>query len=121
MRTTDLFTGLGSNTVELLDDAVKFENDRIASRIPVLRHQKTNPSKDSHYKQCDVDGKVILRKPGAKPGTRRTDGNKMAPYAGSLVFRPEQNVTSITRTGACTRSQVLSRGADGRPPLREQS
>ena len=75
-RVTALFSNLDADAAILLDGAVKFENDRIAGKAPVLRHRKTGPKKGSHHKQYDADGNMVPRKPGVKPGTKRADINQ---------------------------------------------
>ena len=114
-RTADLFTSLGSNAVELLDDAVKFENDRIAGRIPVLRHRKTGPRKGSHHKQYDIDGKVIPRKPGVKPGTKRADVNKNG------TVRRKPGVQAGTKRGKYNKDGSLRQKPGPKPGSRRKT
>lgn len=75
-RVTDLFSKLGVDGSELLDETVKAENDRMAGRTPALRHRKPGPKRGSHHKQYDSEGNVIRRKSGVKPGTKRPEVNQ---------------------------------------------
>ena len=75
-RVTDFLKGLGEKKVsDLIDENVRFENDRLAGRTPVPRHRKTGPKKGSHHRVHDEQGKLIARKPGIKPGTKRPETN----------------------------------------------
>lgn len=73
-----LFGQLNSRTdvADLIDDSVRLENDRLAGRVPTLRHRKPGPKKGSHHKHYDVDGKVIPRTGGVPKGSKRPDINK---------------------------------------------
>jgi transposase len=66
----------GTDVAELIDDSVKLENDRLAGRMPVLRHRKTGPKRGSHHKQYDSDGKAMRKAGGVTKGTKRPDFNK---------------------------------------------
>jgi hypothetical protein len=72
----DLFSSLGASALELLDESVKVENNRLAGKAPVLRHRKPGPRKGSHHKEYDDKGNVIRKKPGVQLGTKRSDVNK---------------------------------------------
>ena len=61
---------------ELLDETVKFENDRISGRVPAPRHRKTGPQKGSTKKQYNEAGEVLQKKSGVAPGTKRGTTNK---------------------------------------------
>lgn len=65
-----------TDVTALIDDSVKLENDRIAGRMPVLRHRKTGPKSGSHHKQYDSDGNVVKKTGGVAKGTKRPDFNK---------------------------------------------
>lgn len=60
----------------LVDESVKMENDRLAGRVPVLRHRKPGPKKGSHRKKHDANGNVIRKTGGVPVGTKRSDINK---------------------------------------------
>lgn len=75
-RLKSFFRAMGSDADELIDDSVKFENDRLAGRTPAPRRRKPGPKKGSHRKQYDEQGNVIPRKSGVKPGTKRKDINQ---------------------------------------------
>ena len=66
------FRSLGADAVELIQESVKFENDRLAGRVATPRKRKTGPKKGSHRKNYDEQGNVVPRKPGVKPGTKRS-------------------------------------------------
>lgn len=61
---------------ELIDESVRFENDRLSGRTPLPRRRKTGPKKGSHHKKYDEAGNVIPRKSGVKEGTKRSDINQ---------------------------------------------
>lgn len=69
---------------ELVEESVKFENDRLAGRVPVPRKRKTGPKKGSHHKKYDENGNVIPKKTGVSKGTKRGKYNK----DGSLRKKP---------------------------------
>ena len=75
-RQKAFFKNLGSEAEQLIDESVRYENDRLAGRTPVPRRRKTGPKKGSHHKKYDERGQVIPRKSGVKPGTKRGDINK---------------------------------------------
>lgn len=75
-RLKSFFRAMEADADELIDDSVKFENDRLAGRIPTPRHRKPGPKKGSHRKQYDEQGNAIPRKTGVKPGTKRNDINQ---------------------------------------------
>lgn len=75
-RLKSFFGAMGADAAELIDDSVKFENDRLAGRIPVPRRRKPGPRKGSHRKQYDEQGNIIVQKPGVNPGTKRKDINQ---------------------------------------------
>ena len=58
------------------------ENDRLAGRVPTLRHRKPGPKKGSHHKHYDADGtandigSVITKTGGVPRGSKRPDINK---------------------------------------------
>lgn len=60
-----------SDVLELIDESVAFENDRLAGRNRAPRKRKTGMAKGTHRKKTDEDGNVIRKKPGVKPGTVR--------------------------------------------------
>ncbi len=75
-RMKDFLKNLGEKDVtHLIDDCVKYENDRLAGRTPTPRHRKTGPKKGSHRKEKEANEKNISRKPGVKVGTKRPDVN----------------------------------------------
>lgn len=76
IRQKNFFKELGADLKTLVDESVKFENDRLAGRIPLPRRRKTGPRKGSHQKKYDDQGNLIPRKSGVKPGTKRADVNK---------------------------------------------
>ena len=78
------FKALGTDADGIINESVKFENDRLAGRIPVPKHRKTGPRKGSHRVQKDEQGKEIHRKSGVKIGTKRSDINQ----DGSLRQKP---------------------------------
>lgn len=78
------FKSLGTDANEIIDESVKYENDRLAGRIPSPKHRKTGPKKGSHRKQKDEHGNVVRRKSGVKVGTKRSDINQ----DGSMRKRP---------------------------------
>ena len=61
---------------DLINESVRFENDRLAGRVPAPRHRKPGPKKGSHRKKHDENGKVIPGKSGVKPGTKRSALNQ---------------------------------------------
>lgn len=75
-RLKDFLRSMQVKPEDLLDESVRFENDRLAGRIPAPRHRKTGPKKGSHRKQHDDQGNIIPRKSGVKPGTKRKDINQ---------------------------------------------
>ena len=75
-RQKKFFRFMKSNPEKLIDETVKFENDRLAGRTPAPRRRKTGPKKGSHRKHYDEHGKAIPRKPGVEPGTKRPDTNQ---------------------------------------------
>lgn len=75
-RVKDFLKNLGEkDLVHLIDDCVKYENDRLAGRAPTPRHRKTGPKKGSHRKGKEATGKDISKKPGVKVGTKRPEVN----------------------------------------------
>lgn len=74
-RLKAFFKALHSNALTLIDESVKFENDRLAGRVPTPRRRKPGPKKGSRHKQYDEQGNSIPRKSGVKPGTKRKDTN----------------------------------------------
>lgn len=64
------------DVIELLEEAVVFENDRLAGRNVMPRKRKTGMAKGTHRKQRDENGKIIHKKPGVKKGTVRSEFNK---------------------------------------------
>lgn len=75
-RLKSFFKALDFDVVKLIDDTIKFENNRLAGRVAAPRHRKPGPKKGSHRKQYDEQGNVIPRKPGVKQGTKRNDINQ---------------------------------------------
>lgn len=75
-RLKEFFRYFKTEAGELIDASIKFENDRIAGRVPTPRRRKTGPRKGSHHKKFDEKGNVIFRKPGVKKGTKRKAINK---------------------------------------------
>lgn len=75
-RVKKFFRSLDADAEALIDESVKFENDRLAGRIPAPRRRKTGPKKGSHHKQYDENGNVIPKESGVKTGTKRSDTNK---------------------------------------------
>lgn len=75
-RLQDFFRFFKIKAADLIDESVRFENDRLEGRIPAPRHRKTGPKKGSHRKKYDAQGNEIPRKSGVKPGTKRNDTNK---------------------------------------------
>ena len=108
-RTVDLFSNLDANATELLDEAVKFENDRIIGRIPVLRHRKTGPKKGSHHNQYDTEDNMVSRKPGVKVGTKRTAVNKDG------IPRKKPGVQSGTKRGKYNKDGSLRKKPGPKP------
>lgn len=74
-RLKAFFKALQANACTLIDESVKYENDRLAGRAPTLRKRKPGPKKGSHHKQYDEQGNIVPRKSGVKPGTKRRDTN----------------------------------------------
>lgn len=74
-RLKSFFKALQSNALTMIDDSVRFENDRISGRVATPRRRKTGPKKGTHRKRYDDQGNVIPRKSGVKPGTRRKATN----------------------------------------------
>ena len=76
------------NSVSILSDIAKDENDRLAGRKPTPRHRKPSPnqkkiatdstSSDTKKKKPEKNGKKVAhkKKPGVKPGTKRSETNK---------------------------------------------
>lgn len=64
------------DVMELIDESVAFENDRLSGRIVTPRKRKTGMAKGEHRKKRDENGNVIHAKPGVKPGTTRSEFNK---------------------------------------------
>lgn len=75
-RVKAFFRSMGTDCDGLLEESVKFENDRLAGRVPVPRHRKPGPKKGSHRKQHDEQGNVVSRKSGVRPGTKRSNINR---------------------------------------------
>lgn len=75
-RQKAFFRFMKADPEELLSESVKFENDRLAGRVPTPRHRKPGPKKGSHRKRRDDSGNIIPRKSGVKPGTKRNDINQ---------------------------------------------
>lgn len=75
-RVKTFFMNLHANAEDLIDESVKFENDRLAGRIPTPRHRKTGPKKGTHHKRYDAQGEIVPLKSGVKPGTKRSEFNK---------------------------------------------
>jgi hypothetical protein len=75
-RQKAFFRFMEADPDELLNESVKYENDRIAGRSPTPRHRKPGPKKGSHREQLDENGNVISRKPGVKSGTKRNAINQ---------------------------------------------
>lgn len=75
-RLKAFFRSMQVNPDELIDESVKFENDRLAGRVPTPRRRKPGPKRGSHHKHRDDQGNVIPRKSGVKPGTKRKDINQ---------------------------------------------
>jgi transposase len=71
-----------TDVTALIDDSVKMENDRLAGRVPTLRHRKPGPKKGSHHRHYDADGtandigSVITKTGGVPRGSKRPDINK---------------------------------------------
>lgn len=75
-RQKAFFRSMKVDPEELLSESVRFENDRLAGRVPTPRHRKPGPKKGSHRKQRDENGNIIPRKSGVKPGTKRNAINQ---------------------------------------------
>lgn len=75
-RQKAFFRFMEADPDELLNESVKYENDRIAGRSPTPHHRKPGPKKGSHREQLDENGNVISRKPGVKSGTKRNAINQ---------------------------------------------
>ena len=75
-RLKAFFRSMKADSEELIDESVRFENDRLAGRVPTPRHRKTGPQKGTHQKQRDDQGNVLPRKSGVKPGTKRKSINQ---------------------------------------------
>lgn len=75
-RQKAFFRNLGSNMEDLLDESVKFENDRISGKVPAPRYRKTGPQIGSNRKQNNGTGEVLPKKSGVAPGTKRGTTNK---------------------------------------------
>ncbi len=60
----------------IFDRIVKEINDRKNGIIPQSRRNKPGRKKGTHVSYSDDNGTVIRRKPGLKPGTKRSDINK---------------------------------------------
>lgn len=75
-RQKSFFKNLNAKMEELLDESVKFENDRLSGRVPAPRHRKPGPPKGSHKKQYNETGIALRKKPGVVPGTKRSAHNK---------------------------------------------
>lgn len=76
-RLKDFIGKLGvENIIELIDESVEFENNRLAGRTTAPRKRKTGVPKGSHRTQKDEKGEIIHKKPGVKKGTVRTSVNE---------------------------------------------
>lgn len=75
-RLKAFFRFMKADSEELIDESVRFENDRLAGRVPTPRHRKTGPKKGTHQKQRDDQGNVVPRKSGVKLGTKRKNINQ---------------------------------------------
>lgn len=76
LRLIRFFKAFDTNIHELIDETVKFENDRMAGRTVTPRKRKTGPKKGSHPKESDKQSGDRPHKSGVKSGTKRTDVNK---------------------------------------------
>ena len=76
IRQKSFFKALNADLKALVDESVKFENDRLAGRMPTPRRRKPGPQKGTHHKKMDDKGNVIPKKSGVKPGTKRSEINK---------------------------------------------
>lgn len=75
-RLKSFFRVMQADAVDLIDDSVKFDNDRLAGRIATPRRRKPGPKKGFHRKKYDEQGNIIPRKSGVKAGTKRKDINQ---------------------------------------------
>ena len=75
-RQKAFFCSMKADLEDLINESVRFENDRLAGRVPAPRHRKPGPKKGSHRKKHDENGKVIPGKSGVKPGTKRSALNQ---------------------------------------------
>lgn len=75
-RQLEFLKALGAKKAPaLIDECVKFENDRQAGRVAAPRHRKPGPKKGSHRTKLDESGNEIRKKPGVQQGTKRPDVN----------------------------------------------
>ena len=87
--------------MELIDESVEFENDRLAGRNVTPRKRKTGMAKGTHRKQHDENGQVVHKKPGVKKGTVRGEVKK----DGSVRRKP--GVPSGTKRGLYNKAGSL--------------
>ncbi len=83
-RLKKFFHLLQADAEELIEESIRFENDRLAGRVPAPRHRKTGPKKGTHRKKYDTEGNEIPRKSGVPKGTKRKEVNQ----DGTLRKRP---------------------------------
>ena len=75
-RVKAFFASMSINAQTLIDESVKYENDRQAGRMPMPRHRKPGPKKGNHKKVLDKQDNTVVGKPGVSKGTKRGDINK---------------------------------------------
>ena len=75
-RQKAFFRSMKVDPEELINESVRFENDRLAGRVPTPRHRKPGPKRGSHRKLRDESGNAVSRKSGVKPGTKRSAVNQ---------------------------------------------
>ncbi len=110
-RTKAFFTILQASAAELIDDSVKYENDRLAGRMPAPRHRKPGSKKGAHRKQYDEQGNVVPRKSGVKPGTKRKDINQDG------TCRKKPGVKPGTKRGAYNKDGSLRKKPGPKPKV----
>ena len=75
-RIKAFFSSMSETAQILIDESVKYENDRQAGRMPTPRHRKTGPKKGKHTRLLDQQENVATKRSGVSKGTKRGDTNK---------------------------------------------
>ena len=75
-RIRDFFSSMSAKAQTLIDESVKYENDRQAGRMPMPRHRKPGPKKGKRKKVLNQQGDMVAKRSGVSKGTKRGDTNK---------------------------------------------